>query len=118
MNEARVGLENLEKEMPIFPAFTHAGGNFTKHSNKLLMNNNALPEQSTDIRKNTIQKSLSFDQMNENLDAEEENFKGTSVVDTLLDEKISPNPLMKVHGTLLLLRGIKKSRGYLKIMKI
>ncbi len=90
MNEARVGLENLEKEMPIFPAFTHAGGNFTKHSNKLLMNNNALPEQSTDIRKNTIQKSLSFDQMNENLDAEEVNFKSTSVVDALLDEKISP----------------------------
>ena len=39
MDEARIGLENLEKEMPIFPAFAHAGGVFTQHSSKLLMNN-------------------------------------------------------------------------------
>ncbi|MBK64866.1 MAG: hypothetical protein CMB47_05025 [Euryarchaeota archaeon] len=90
MVEARIGLENLEKEMPIFPAFTHAGGNFTKHSNKLLMNNNKIPEFSSDIRENTIQKSYSLNNTDENLEREEVNFNGIPVDDTLSDEKISP----------------------------
>tara|TARA_B100000459_G_C8580091_1_gene202846 strand:- start:25 stop:1224 length:1200 start_codon:yes stop_codon:yes gene_type:complete len=90
MDEARIGLENLEKEMPIFPAFTHAGGNFTKHSNKLLINNNKIPEFSSDIRKNTIQKSFSLDYIDDNLEREEVNFNGISVDNTLSDEKIPP----------------------------
>jgi len=89
MDEARIGLENLEKEMPIFPTFTHAGGNFTKHSNKLLMNNNKMPELSSELRKHTIQKSSSLDNMDENLKAEEVKLKETYVDDTLSDTQIS-----------------------------
>ncbi|MFL2958330.1 MAG: hypothetical protein ACJZ4Z_06035 [Candidatus Thalassarchaeaceae archaeon] len=89
MDEARIGLENLEKEMPIFPAFAHAGGVFTQHSSKLLMNNKTT-ELSPDLRKNTIQTSLSFDYMDDNLEAEKVKIQNASMDFSQLDGKNAP----------------------------
>lgn len=90
MDEARIGLENLEKEMPIFPAFAHAGGTFTNHSSKLPMNNNKILELPSDLRKNTIQTSLSSDYMGENFESEKVNIQNSSMDFSQLNEKNAP----------------------------
>ena len=57
MKEARVGLENLEKEMPLFPSFTYAGGQFTNHDKNLLTYNDKLSESSLNVGIDTIKNS-------------------------------------------------------------
>ena len=59
MKEARIGLENLEKEMPLFPSFIHAGGHFINHDKNLLTYNDKLSGFQSDSGIDTIQKSTS-----------------------------------------------------------
>jgi hypothetical protein len=90
MDEARIGLENLEKEMPIFPAFTYAGGNFNKPNNKLLTKNASInkdiPESYSEVEVNTIQASMPFDSWNENSEPEKANIQNISLDSSLLGE--------------------------------
>ena len=51
IEQARIGLENLDNEVPSYPAFTHAGGSMIKSSKGLISQNNLEEEiiQSNDM---------------------------------------------------------------------
>jgi len=87
MEEARRGLENLEKEIPLFPSFTSAGGNLSKNENKLLMFNDKKPELQSHMIDSKIQKSLTSDYVN--LNTEEVNGGNISLDNMKLEESIS-----------------------------